>query len=47
MKRALIYGMMLFYACVTAAQGIPFIKNYNTNDYHAHNRNFDVVTTND
>lgn len=38
---------MLFYACVTAAQGIPFIKNYNTNDYHAHNRNFDVVTTND
>ena len=47
MKRALLYGMMLFYACVAAAQGIPYIKNYTAQDYHAHNRNFDVVTTSD
>lgn len=47
MKRALLYGMMLFYACLATAQGIPFIKNYTPEDYHAHNRNFDVVTTSD
>lgn len=47
MKRALLYGMMFFHACMTAAQGIPFIKNYTADDYHAHNRNFDVVTTDD
>ena len=45
MKRALLYGMMLLWACIAAAQGIPFIKNYTPDDYHAHNRNFDVVTT--
>ena len=47
MKRALLYGMMLLWACVAAAQGIPFIKNYTSDDYHAHNRNFDVITTDD
>ena len=47
MKRALLYGMMLLWACVAAAQGIPFIKNYTPDDYHAHNRNFDVITTDD
>ena len=47
MKHAIFYGIMLFYACAAMAQGIPFIKNYTANDYHAHNRNFDVVTTND
>ena len=47
MKRALLYGMMLLWACIAAAQGIPFIKNYTPDDYHAHNRNFDVVTTDD
>ena len=47
MKRALLYGMMSFYACLAMAQGIPFIKNYTPEDYHAHNRNFDVVTTSD
>ena len=44
MKRTLLYGMMLLWACVAAAQGIPFIKNYTSDDYHAHNRNFDVIT---
>ena len=47
MKRAILYGMMLLWACVAAAQGIPFIKNYTPDDYSAHNRNFDVVTTDD
>ena len=47
MKRTLLYGMMLLWACVAAAQGIPFIKNYTSDDYHAHNRNFDVITTDD
>ena len=47
MKRTLLYGMMLLWACVAAAQGIPFIKNYTPDDYHAHNRNFDVITTDD
>ena len=47
MKRTLLYSIMLFYACLATAQGIPFIKNYTAEDYHAHNRNFDVVTTSD
>ena len=47
MKSTLLYGMMLLWACVAAAQGIPFIKNYTPDDYHAHNRNFDVITTDD
>ena len=47
MKRALLYGMMLLCSCMAAAQGIPFIKNYTPDDYHAHNRNFDVITTDD
>ena len=38
---------MLICTCVAAAQGIPFIKNYAPDDYHAHNRNFDLVTTDD
>ncbi len=38
---------MLLCTCVAAAQGIPFIKNYTPDDYHAHNRNFDVITTDD
>jgi len=47
MRRALLYGMMLLCFCMAAAQGIPFIKNYTSDDYHAHNRNFDVITTDD
>ena len=47
MKRALLYGLMLLCSCIVAAQGFPFIKNYTPEDYHAHNRNFDVVTTDD
>ena len=47
MKRALLYSLMLLCACVASAQGIPFLRNYTPEDYHAHNRNFDVVTTDD
>ena len=47
MRRALLYGMMLLCSCMAVAQGIPFIKNYTPDDYHAHNRNFDVITTDD
>ena len=47
MKRALLYGIMLLCSFMAAAQGIPFIKNYAPDEYHAHNRNFDVITTDD
>ena len=36
MKRALLYGMMLLWACIAAAQGIPFIKNYTPDDHNPH-----------
>ena len=29
------------------AQGIPFLRNYTADDYHAHSRNFDIVTDDD
>jgi hypothetical protein len=32
---------------MTYAQGIPFLHTYRSSDYHAHNRNFDVVTDQD
>ena len=47
MKRAFLFSLMLLCACVVSAQGIPFLKNYTPDDYHAHNRNFDVITTDD
>ena len=47
MKRLFLYILMFLSACVANAQGFPFIKNYTPDDYHAHNRNFDVVIGND
>ena len=47
MKRALLFSLMLLCACVASAQGIPFLENYTPDDYQAHNRNFDIVTTDD
>ena len=47
MKRLFLYILMLLSACAANAQGFPFIKNYTPDDYHAHNRNFDVVIGND
>lgn len=47
MKRLLIYSLILFSTCVSYAQGVPFITNYTPDDYHAHNRNFDVAIGDD
>lgn len=47
MKRLLFYSILMLNACLAAAQGIPFIRNYYSEDYHAHIRNFDVVVSND
>jgi len=47
MKRLFLYILMLLSACVANAQGFPFIKNYTPDDYHAHNRNFDIAIGND
>lgn len=45
MKRVLlVISVMLLNVCVSFAQGVPFLRNYLANEYHAHNRNFDVVT---
>ena len=47
MKRLLLYMLMLLSACVAYAQGFPFIRNFTPDDYHAHNRNFDIAIGND
>lgn len=39
----LLLGLLLGYLPSTAQIGIPFFKNFSVEDYHAHNRNFDVV----
>ena len=44
MKKSVVVGLMMLWACASFSQGIPFLKNYSEKDYHAHNRNFDVVT---
>ena len=44
MKRIVICCIAALCCCMTYAQGIPFLHNFRSNDYHAHNRNFDVVT---
>ena len=38
---------MLLCTCMAAAQGIPFLQNFTPEEYHAHNRNFDIITTDD
>ena len=47
MKRLLIYGVLFFQACLAAAQGIPYFRNYFSDDYQAHNRNFDICVSKD
>ena len=45
MRRMLLLIGMALVACLSFAQGgMPFIRNYTSAEYHAHNRNFDVVT---
>ena len=47
MRRLIISCTMFAAACVTWAQGLPFIKIYKGEDYHAHDLNFDVKVTDD
>lgn len=47
MKRLLLYTLLFLSTCVSYAQGIPFIRNFTPDEYHAHNRNFDVAIGND
>lgn len=39
----LLLGLLFGHLTSTAQTGMPFFKNYSVEDYHAHNRNFDVV----
>ena len=48
MKRLII----LVFICMTSlsgmyAQGLPFIRNISSKEYHAHNQNFDIITGED
>ena len=47
MKRLLLYTLFIYSACLADAQGIPFLRNYFAEDYHAHSRNFDIAVSND
>ena len=42
MKRLLLGCILLLCAIMSFAQGIPFLRNFTAEQYHAHNRNFDV-----
>lgn len=48
MKRWLRYhfvGVMLLFSVAAMAQGVPFIRNFMPETYQAHNRNFDILAT--
>ena len=47
MKRCWLFCLMLLSTCIAYSQGVPFIKSFTPDDYHAHNRNFDVAIGND
>jgi ligand-binding sensor domain-containing protein len=52
MKRLLFlftlhFSLFTLHFSTSHAQGVPFIRNYTTDDYHAHNRNFDIEIGND
>ena len=42
-----LFSLFTLHFSTAFAQGVPFIRNYTTADYHAHNRNFDVEIGND
>ena len=44
MRRFLFLYLIWLCSNASFAQGIPFIRNYSSQEYHAHNRNFDVET---
>ncbi len=43
-KTLLPLCLLAFLSVRSWAQGIPFIHNFSTTDYHAHNQNFDIIT---
>ena len=49
LKRTLIIAhfLLLSFSQYLNAQGIPFLRNYTADEYHAHTRNFDVVIGDD
>lgn len=48
MKRPVILLVLIFMAmCQTMAQGVPFIRNFQSEEYHAHSQNFDIITGSD
>lgn len=47
MKRLLATLMVIFVGTMTFAQGIPFIRNFTVEEYHANNINFDIETDED
>ena len=44
MRRLLLYGLGCLWACTTMAQGFPFLRNFSSDEYRAHNINFDIKT---
>ena len=47
MKRFRLLCLLCLSVCMAFPQGMPFIRNFTPEDYHAHNRNFDVAIGND
>ena len=43
MKRLLFTLTLLAATCMTWAQGTPFLHNFSSKEYNAHNRNFDIL----
>ena len=44
-KLCIMFCILVVFSCLAFAQGspgIPFIRNFTAEDYHAHNRNFDI-----
>ena len=42
MKRVLISCIILLLSLTALAQGLPFMRHFNTDDYKAHAMNFDL-----
>ena len=46
-KLLLLYFLSALNVIAGLAQGLPFVRNYTSEDYGAHNRNFDIEIGND
>ena len=44
LRCAVLFSLLALYVSPSFSQGIPFLRNFTSADYHAHNRNFDVET---